>query len=801
MMSDTTETRRRRILDAFDAALDMEEAAREAYLTGQFGDDAEAIQSVRALIAADAVAPSAMPTELPGEGERTLLIAPSRIGPYKLENLIGSGGMGEVWRGVRDDGLFDQEVAVKLMRPSRYATEALAFFDTERRALARLSHPHIARLIDGGVTENGLPWFLMDLIDGLPLHVYAAGRRLERDAILRLMVMIANAVQHAHSQLVVHADLKPSNILITPDGEPRLVDFGIASLAATAAEQAETIAFPSTPAYASPQRLKGEAPAVTDDIYSLGLLLHGLLTGEWPEKPLGAPLKSTIDLACDAIIAKACAAGPAERYATAQAFGDDLQAVLDHQPTSLQKGDVGAETRLFVRRHPRAVIAAAGGVVATITVLILITGLYLHAAHERARAQQRFNDVRALAGYMLSDFHDELVKLPGSTALRERNATLGWQYLERLSKDDDATVDVTRDIAVGYGRLGNAQATTSSNGSGKVKQGDWALKESERLLRDLVKKHPERDDFKRELARTLSWRAGVILGTYNDEKGAVAAITESVALYDEVLKRNPGDLDAAYGRWNTANGLADIYFTNDDLAGRKKLMEETLNRFRDTAVTAKYRSLHDLLEAATVNNLGDTDYYLINPQAGIARYKRAWAIMDKARADGVIDMRIPMRQAYYAYQLSSSYDDIGQPKPALEWADRGVAIASELNRFDDSAASTHVRDILSLHRARVLASMGRSAEAIAEAESTIARRRVKLAAQPENFDNHINLVSGLHSLQTFYADAGRKDKACATAREALAKLDQIAGMGGVPERNQRMDAVPLKEFIKTCPKI
>ena len=806
MSSPATEAaaRRKLILDMFDAVLDVPEADRDAWLAERFGEDPALVETVKALLAADALAPTAMPTELPG-ASGTIIVAPLRIGPYKLDSMIGSGGMGDVWKGVRDDGLFDQDVAIKLMRPSRYAAEALGFFDTERRALARLTHPHIARLFDGGVTAEGLPWFIMELVDGEPLHVWNDGRRLTADQAVGLMIAICDAVQYAHSQLVVHADLKPSNILVDRAGAPHLVDFGIASLAQLHAEQlgsdeeVQAAAFPSTPAYASPQRLKGETPTPSDDIWSLGILLSGLLTGAWPEKA-GDGLAKTDIADLQAIADRAVAAEPRDRYATAEAMGDDLRAWRAYRPVTARRGDWRYVSRLFVRRHPRSTFAGIAGAAGVLVALTLISVLYVRSEHARHEAQARFDDVRSLAGYMLGDFHDELVKLPGSTSLREKNATVGWQYLTRLSQDRDVPVEVTRDIAVGYGRLGNAEATTSSNGNGKVHDGDWALRQSETLLRGLVKTYPDRDDFKRELARTLAWRSGVILGAHNDPKGARAALDESFALYDGVLARHPDDPEAGYGRWNAMIGLGDLYFGADDMPALKKLMEDAQTRFRTLPVTDKYRSLRALLEAATENSLGDSSYYVVGKAAGVVHYQRAEAILAQARAAGIMDMRIPMRQAYYSYQLSSSYQDMGEPKLALQLADKGQAIIADLNQYDDSTGTRHIRDILSLQRSTALADLGRAGEAVAEAEASVARRRTSLSQQPDDMDNRLNLASGLHTLSNFYVTARQPAKACAAARESMGFLDSIAAHGGVPERNQHADVAPLRAFLAGCPK-
>jgi eukaryotic-like serine/threonine-protein kinase len=802
MNSPETESaaRRRRILEAFDQTLDLSVTDREAYLQAQFADDDDAIRTVLALIEADEVAPSVMPTELATASGHVTLVAPERIGPYKLENLIGSGGMGEVWRGVRDDGLFDQEVAIKLMRPSRYASEALGYFDTERRALARLNHRHIARLMDGGVTETGLPWFIMDLIDGLPMQVYAAGRKPDARAAMRLMITLIEAVQYAHARLVVHADLKPSNVLITPLGEPCLVDFGIASLAAVAAEQTDSVAFPSTPAYASPQRLNGEAPTVADDIFSLGLLLHGLLSGTWPEKPVELPLPGSGHAVCDALIAKACAPDPDDRYITAQAFADDLRAVIEARPTSLQQSDWRTQGRLFVKRHPRAMLAAGSGLLATMAALAVISVLYVQAQTERDRAQKRFDDVRELAGFMLGDLHDDLVKLPGAAALKARTTAVGRDYLEKLSLEADAPVDVRRDVAIGYARVGNAEATTSTNATGHIKAGEDALKASETRLRDLIDDYPARADFRRELAQTRTWQAGVLMSARNDIKGAQSALDEAFHLYDEVLTQNPNDAAAGFGRWNAELGRADLLNMQEKYTDIIALMGASLSRYKDLPAPEAFRSQKVLLEAATQNNLGDASYYAISPEAGVAHYLEAVSVLKQAQAAGLKDVRIPLRLVYYHFQLSASYQDMQQPRKALSWVERGLALSDEVMRYDDSVFSERLNIMLSLQRASVLGDLGRTREALRAAEQSVQRSRIRSAQAPDDIDRRIGLGSGLHTLAKYYVRAGLPAKACAASKDSLNIFNALSQKSLLPERNRTLDVVPLADFVATCPR-
>lgn len=251
-MTDAAALRRRRIIDIFDTALDQPAEARAAWLRAHHGDDLPTIAAVEALIAADA-APTILPDDLRAGDD---LAPPERVGVYRLTACIGRGGMGEVWRAERDDGLFDHHVAIKLMRPARLGPQLTAFFDRERRLLARMRHPGIARLFDGGVSAEGVPWFAMDLIDGVAVDRWSKaqpppgfGRGSAREDVamrVRLAIRIGEAVQHAHQSLIVHADLKSENILVDAAGEPRLVDFGIAHLVAAADDPAVGRAYPRT---------------------------------------------------------------------------------------------------------------------------------------------------------------------------------------------------------------------------------------------------------------------------------------------------------------------------------------------------------------------------------------------------------------------------------------------------------------------------------------------------------------------------------------------------------------------------
>jgi len=277
----------RRLEQVFFDALELAGEQRRAFLDAQCGSDAVFRAEVEAVLAAhDSAGGIRTPDQLLPAFDPIPagdIAIGARIGAYRVNGLIGHGGMGEVYRAPRDDGTYSQEVAIKLIRAGRSSAESVRRFRVERQILAKLEHPNIATLLDGGVTETGQPYLVMQYVDGLPVTRFADARQLSLTDRLRLFVLIANAVQFAHRNLIVHRDLKPTNILVGPDGQPRLLDFGIAKLL-DPTEQTSTTGdvLLLTPEHAAPEQFRGKAITTATDVYSLGVLLYDLLTGVRP---------------------------------------------------------------------------------------------------------------------------------------------------------------------------------------------------------------------------------------------------------------------------------------------------------------------------------------------------------------------------------------------------------------------------------------------------------------------------------------------------------------------------------------
>jgi len=400
------------IATLFDELIEQSPDARERRLAEIARSDPQLSSEVRALLDADedgnalldAGAPSAVPNLL-DEGAP----ADRRAGPYRLLRKLGEGGMGVVWLAERVDGAYEQQVAVKLLKRGMDTHAILRRFLQERSILARLSHPHIVRLLDGGMSTDGRPFYVMDKVDGQELVTYAAQRQLDVRARVELLVRIADAVAYAHAQLVVHRDLKPSNVLVDANGAPRVLDFGIAKLMETTGEQTRTGTAMRvlSPAYAAPEQIEGGAIGTATDVYALGLMLYELLVGQLPQRrraPGGSQPESEVttegsarasavlarmphgQLAdaygtgadarriaravagdIDLIIATALRHDPAQRYPTAAAFAEDLRRWLDRRPIAARAESASYRFFRFVRRHRI-------GVAASVTVALSLLG-------------------------------------------------------------------------------------------------------------------------------------------------------------------------------------------------------------------------------------------------------------------------------------------------------------------------------------------------------------------------------------------------------------------------------------------
>lgn len=367
------------IEEIIQAALDSPPALRQSIIDAACGDDAELRREVESLLACQGD-PSFTLASGFDEAMRALqqhsasLCESRRIGAYRVVREIGRGGMGSVYLAARADQSFDKLVAIKVIRRGLDLDDVVRRFQGERQILAMLDHPNIARLLDGGATEDGLPYFVMEYINGEPVDEYCELRKLPIAERLTLFQGVCSAVSYAHQNLIVHRDLKPANVLVTNEGVPRLLDFGIAKLLApgTAPDLTQTGVRPLTPEYASPEQVRGEPLGTATDIYSLGVLLYHLLTGRRPYRSAMSspaeieraiceeePVKPGLEHDLSAIVLMALRKDPRRRYASVDQFSEDIRRFLENQPVAARPDTRVYRAVKFVQRNKVWVAMAA----------------------------------------------------------------------------------------------------------------------------------------------------------------------------------------------------------------------------------------------------------------------------------------------------------------------------------------------------------------------------------------------------------------------------------------------------------
>lgn len=484
-----TTDRWHRIRDLFLQAIEVPEPERAAFLDAACAGDEDLRRELDSLLSCDAPEEKLLDLPLPSvseppAGETGDEWPGRRIGPYRVFRLIGRGGMGSVYLGGRDDQHYRKQVAIKLLKRGMDTDFMLSRFRQERQILASLEHPYIARLLDGGATSDGLPYFVMEYVDGVPVTQFCFEKNLPIPERLWIFCMICEAVQYAHQNLVVHRDIKPGNILSTQQGVPKLLDFGIAKVIDYDAASGGTLTQPGfrmlTPDYASPEHVKGEPITTASDIYSLGAVLYEILSGVRPhrfpsispidleraicaadpEKPSVAAgqnpalpanvrkqFRRQISGDLDKIILTAMARDPRSRYASAAELSADLVRHLEGLPVTARDKRLTYRAAKFARRHWT-------GIAALLLLIASLAGGTIATTVQARRAERRFQLVRGLANTMLFELQDEMAKLPGSTALQAYTTRTVVTYLDRLAEDGSADDNLGLEMALAYERAG-----------------------------------------------------------------------------------------------------------------------------------------------------------------------------------------------------------------------------------------------------------------------------------------------------------------------------------------------------------
>lgn len=808
------------------AQLPMED--RAAFLERECGNDGDLREQVASLLRYDTREPAV--AEVIQEAAAGIvtdrLLVGTTLGPWRVDREVGRGGMSVVYLAVRADGEFSKTAAVKLIKRGMDTASVIERLRRERRILAALDHPFIARLLDGGATPEGLPYLVMDYVEGRPIDESCAQRNLSVEERCRLMARVCDAVAYAHRMLVIHRDLKPGNILVTADGMPKLLDFGIAKLVSDDPETgaADTRSLPRmlTPEYASPEHMAGEAVGTATDVYSLGVVLFELLTGRRPAgesdrasaaaRRAGKPERwaKRLEGDLDTILQMALRTEPERRYAGAERFAEDLRRHLDALPVAARGESLTYRCGRFVRRHRGAVVAAAmvalsllGGMATTLwqarraaaertlaetrrtqaeraaadsaAARTRAEGEHAEAERQRAAAEteraladQRFSEVRELAGKFLFDFHDSIATLPGSTAARRKVVETALHYYDSLRKQAGDNRDLLEEIARGYDRLGDVLGNPYQPNLADRAGANDAYNKALEIRRGIADPSPA---FVRDRVRGNVRRAQMMFVGGTDFAGAERTLREAIAM---------GQHGPAARDYEVRDALASAWSALGDLRQRMSKTSEAIEAYENVLGIAESLAKEQRNPASESAGLSLAHTKLADEWSRMGRTTEAYAnitaalTIDRELAAAKPDDLSKQRKVYIdnlvlsfilrsadVQALHAPVDRVGALEAAVEIAGRiSNADPDNAARLVDLGQAESMLDAALLDRGDAAAALIHARRAL-----DLEERHAKLTGT--TFDGVEGLLQANERLGDALRENGRYD-------EALAQYD-IAG--------------------------
>jgi len=729
----------------------------------------------------------------------------TRIGAFRIERLLGEGGMATVFLGRRDTGDFDQQVALKLLRRGLYSEAEQRLFRREQRALATLSHPNIAHLLDGGITSAGVPYLVIEYIDGTAITEYAIAHSLDQGARLGLFAVVCDAVRAAHRALIVHRDLKPSNIFVDREGNVKLLDFGIAKLLDDDERDLTGTGHAAlTPGYAAPEQYTGAAISTATDVYALGVVLHELLTGERPRWGIGA---TQITLRGDLgnIVHKALSEEPERRYASAHELALDIGRYLDAQPVAAHPPSTWYRTRKFVQRHRGGVVLGT----ATAIGLLLSLAITLWLAHEARQQAMRANTVRDV---LIDVFEGARARLPRDQ--RPTPEALVAQAQRQLGGtaviDPQTRIDLQRalaEVSLALSQFAEADAALAEAEAAARDLGDDAARIDITILRadgwqragdharSIAALKPLMETLQRDVSPLLLRATSVLASATLAAEGPVAALAmhrEAVVLAER--RHGTESVDALAATLELGNTLTASELYPEAI----ERLTPALAAWRSTNVPEDDRYIRGLASLATANNelgnFADTESQL---REVLELKRRIYppthdAIASTIHALGLMfdrSERHEQAEQHYMEALAMQRAVFGEAHREL--ASTHVSLAATLvaqRRFDD--AESHSRMALSMcsklalhdeickrdrnNLGQMYYRQNRLVEAEREMTVALDERRHLLGA------DHPTIAYSLSTLANVAAKAGRGDDAARLSGEAVDHLERI-GFGSTRE--------------------
>ena len=707
----------RQAKEIFLDALEIPETEREKFIEEKCADDSLLKKEVEELLAAHFESESFIEKplfEVASIFKNKTGNKETVFGNYRIIREIGVGGMGAVYLAERSDGEFNRQVAIKIVRQNFADKELINRFKRERQILASLSHPFIAKLLDGGADADGVPFLAMEYIDGEPITEYASTQNLSVEERLNIFLKVCAAVAEAHRNLIVHRDLKPSNIFVTDDGTPKLLDFGLAKLldAGLSSDEAQTLtAFRAmTPAYASPEQLRGKPITTSSDIYSLGVVLYELLTGDRPFHFKNQTLNEMIEVVCndeptrpsdavtqraggditgekfgntirqreeeteknrkneilkeksvspsrlkgdlDNIILTAMMKEPDLRYPTVEKFAEDIERHLKGLPVRARPNTFSYRTGKFIKRHYWGTIA---GLVILLTLLGGIVATLWQsqrAEQQRLRAEKRFNDVRRLSNALMFEIHDSVQNLQGSTPTRQLIVNRALEYLDSLAQEsgDDATLQ--RELATAYDKIGDILGNPYLSNLGDTNGALQRYRQSLAIRESLSAADPQNVEIKREVALSYDHLSDV-LGRTGGVKEAIENLKKSIAVRTRLISENPNNRELRRDLAGSQVKIGEYLQASGDLNAGIENEREALAIFESLAAENPQDAKAARMIMVTNNKIGYMLYVSGDLSGAMEVYRKGLEIGETLAAKDLTDAKAQR-------DLSFSLNNIGR---------------------------------------------------------------------------------------------------------------------------------------------
>ena len=814
-----------RIQSLFLEALDLPPEERSAFLDTACGGDSELRREVESLIAHDSADEHLIADALRNTEESLFEsedVTGARLGPWRVLQEIGRGGMGAVYLAARDDDEFQKRVAIKVVKGGMDTAEVLDRFRRERQILAHLDHPYIARLIDGGSTSHGRPFLVMEYVEGRTIDVYCREAELDVEARCRLFLKVCAAVSYAHRNLVIHRDLKPGNILVAADGSPKLLDFGVAKLLDPELDSGPTHTISGgrllTPEYASPEQVRGHLVGTASDVYALGAILFELLTGAKAqhvdshspaelEKAICdtevRPPSSCIDTSdarlrrllsgdLDNIVLMAMRKEPALRYSSVDLLAQDMSRHLEGRPVTARAPSAGYRFGKFARRN-RIWLAAAS--LATVS-LVVGTWASVTAARqariERRRAEDRLSQTVELVNHALFDVDDTISRLPGATDARRQLVKSTLDYLDKVSKDAGNDERLRKEMGSAYFRLGDLQGYPFAPNLGDTAGAMKSYRTSAEILDPLHRIHPDDAESQRLWLETQDHLAE-LLNENGDSEGASKLIHGALPAAEALARLPDTGVEGERIQGDFYNLLANVASKHDLIQAlvyarhEIEIFSRLAERHPDRTDFVLEQSVGYALVGGVLNRQGDA-------RGSLEQFLRCTELREalvKAHPNDVVYKRnLMISYGHVGDQLGSPVaNSLGDSVGARAYYRKAVAIGEEIYKADPNDTTARFDLAAGLER---LGMVDVPASEIPQSLAMLERSAIMLerivAEDPNNVSRKRMLALALEYAGHRLRSLGRYPEAIARYRRSVLLSDSMLAADPTdhPARSQVM---------------